>query len=473
MFGGPVSLRQPIPGSAPPPGCPAHTTGTGQIGDYRASELRRLHELDDPLRAYEELRAQYGPVAPVLLHGDLPAWIVLGYREILEVMRNPATFSKDSRRWTAFRERKVAAESPLMPMIGWQPLCVFADGREHGRLREAVVDGLAQFNRRGMRRYVARYTQELVSTFGPLGTADLVRDYAEPLPMLVVSHLLGVRPEDGPTLVEPTLDLMRGSPTAAESNQVVTQVLQDMVARKKKEPGSDLASRLIAHESGLTEAEIVEHLRLTLIAAHQGTVNLLAHTLRLLLTDQRFRGSLSGGTMTLPDALEQVMWDTPSIGVVPGPWATRDVILGGQEIREGDMLLLCIAAGNRDPEQRPDLSQPLYGNRSHLALGSGPHECPGGDIGRAIADTGIEELTALLPDINLTIPGEAVPITAGWLASRPASLPVHFTPRPAATSATQASAQASPAPHSTDQADQSSPQQGRPWSRMRSAFTKS
>lgn len=424
--GGSVTPQPPISeGLVPPPGCPAHGMST--------AGLRRLPEADNPAQLYEELRAQYGPVAPVLLHGDIPAWIVLGYRENLDVMRTPSKFSRDSRRWNAFRENRVSADSPLIPMVGWQPLCVFADGDEHARLRGAVVDGLATFNRRGMRRYVTHYTRELVNGFAAAGTADLIHDYAEPLPMLVVSRLLGMAPDEGPALVEPTLDLMRGSETAAASNATVTQVLQDLVALKKTRPGNDLASHLISHTSGLTDTEIVEHLRLVLVAAHQGTVNLIANTLRLILTDRRFRGSLSGGQMTLPDALDQVMWDSPSIGVVPGRWATGNTELGGQLIKEGDLLLLGISAANVDPEQRPDLGLPMHGNRSHLALSSGPHECPGGDIGRAIADTGIDELTALLPDMALAVPATEIGIKADWLTSRPASLPVTFSrPRPIA-----------------------------------------
>ncbi|MGW0702373.1 cytochrome P450 [Streptomyces sp. NPDC002867] len=301
--------------------------------------------MTDPAATYEQLRQEYGPVAPVLLYGDIRAWLVLGYRENLEVMRTPSLSSRDSRRWNAFLENQVPPDSPLIPMVGRQPLCVFTDGEEHARLRTAVVDGPARLSRRGMRRLVTHYTHQLVRGWAG-GTADLVRDYAEPLPMLVISRLMGIAPDEGPALVEPTLDLTRASETAPASNAAVTQVLEDLVQRKKAHPGDDLASLLISHASQLTDKEIAEHLRLVLVAAHQGTVNLIAHTLRLMLTDRRFRGSLAGGQMTLPDALEKVMWDNPSIGVVPGRWATGDTVLGDQQIRKGDMLLLGIAAAN-------------------------------------------------------------------------------------------------------------------------------
>ncbi|MEU3920472.1 cytochrome P450 [Streptomyces sp. NPDC029004] len=433
----------------------------------RTDGLVRLPEADDPARLYEALRQDYGPVAPVLLHGDLPAWLVLGYRENLDAMRTPSLYSRDPRKWSAFQEGRVPADSPLMPMVAWQPLCVFADGDEHARLRGAVVDGLAQFNRHGMRRYVTRYTHQLVQQFAASGTADLVRDYAEQLPMLVVSRLIGMAPDEGPALVEPTLDLMRGSETAAASNQTVTEVLHDLVQRKKAAPGNDLVSRLISHESNLGDTEIVEHLRLVLVAAHSNTVNLIAHTLRLLLTDRRFRGSLSGGQMTLPDALEQVMWDSPGTAVIPGRWATGDTVLGGQHIKAGDMLLLGIAAANVDPEIRPDLSLPMHGNRSHLALSAGPHECPGGDIGRAIADTGVDELMALLPDMRLAVPEHEVGTTSDWLARRPSALPVVFTPtRSMTTGAAQATGAAQPLPEaavSPPDKPSSTPPAARPW----------
>ena len=112
---------------APPPGCPAH----GALGP---GGLRRLYgpEADaDPFALYEELRAEHGAVAPVLVHGDLPAWLVLGHRENLEVARTSTLYSRDSRRWRDMAEGNVPPEHPLTPLTAWQPLCVFADGTEH------------------------------------------------------------------------------------------------------------------------------------------------------------------------------------------------------------------------------------------------------------------------------------------------------------------------------------------------------
>ncbi|MFV2119358.1 cytochrome P450 [Streptomyces sp. Act-28] len=417
-----------VPGPVPPPGCPAHDIGAVALRRVYGPEAER-----NPKALYEELRRQHGPVAPVLLHGDLPVWIVLGHRENLEVMRSPSRFSNDSRLWRMFQEGRVPADSPLRPMVEWQPMCVFADGVEHERLRSAVRDALDQFDRRGVRRYVIRYTGQLVDAFAAGGRADLVEDFAEKLPMLVMTQLLGMPEEYGPRLVDAALDLMRGSETTVSSNEFVVRTLRTLTERRKTEPGHDLASRLLAHEANLSDDEVVEHLRLVLVSANETTVNLIANMLRLVLTDHRFRASLAGGHMTLPDALEQVLWDDPPLSAITGRWATGDTVLGGRRIRAGDMLLLGIAAGNVDPEIRPDLGKPLLGNRAHLAFSSGPHECPGQDIGRAIADTGVDTLLDRLPDLRLAVPEGELRWSATWLSKRLEALPVEFTPPSSAT----------------------------------------
>ncbi|MER6612521.1 cytochrome P450 [Streptomyces xantholiticus] len=411
------------PGPVPPPGCPAH----GMSPDA----LRRLYGAEaeaDPQALYEVLRKEHGQVAPVLLHGDLPAWLVLGHRENLEVMRSPSRFSNNSRLWSMFQQGRVGQDSPLLPIVGWQPICVFADGADHERLRSAVRDGLEQFDRRGIRRYVIRYTNQLVDSFAATGQADLIGDFAEKLPMLVMTQLFGMPEEYGPRLVDAALDLMKGSETALASNELVADTLRTLAERKKAKPGHDFTTWLIGHEADLTDDEVMEHLRLVLVAANETTVNLIANTLRMVLTDRRFRANLAGGHMTLPDALEQVLWDEPPLSVITGRWATGDTVLGGKQISKGDMLLLGLAAGNVDPEIRPDLQKPLMGNRAHLAFSSGPHECPGRDIGRAIADTGIDTLLARLPDLQLGVSEGELRSSATWLSQRLESLLVRFTP---------------------------------------------
>ncbi|MER7580643.1 cytochrome P450 [Kitasatospora sp. NPDC097691] len=441
-------MTTPLPDDAvptPPSGCPAHgraaapseTTPaeagpTGTPGPIGPDGLRRLYGPEaeaDPAGLYEKLRAEYGEVAPVLLHGDHRAWLVLSHGANITAMRTPSLFSRDSRLWTAIRSGELPMDSPLLPVIAWQPICVFADGDEHRRLRGAVLDGLNRFDRRGIRRHVRRFTTDLVQVVGPTGRAELITQFAEHLPMLVMTKLLGMPDEYGPQLVDAARDLMKGTETAIASNEYVVAGLRRTIAIKREAPGDDLTSRLLEHPAGLTDDEVMEHLRVVLLAANETTVNLIADSLKMVLTDPRFRAHLSGGQMTLGEALDQVLWDSPPMSLVAGRWATADTELGGQQIKAGDLLLLGLAAGNVDPVVRPDLAAPLYGNRSHLSFGAGPHECPGQDIGRHVAEAGIDILLTLLPDLRLAVEEEDLTWTSAWISRHLTALPVEFTPR--------------------------------------------
>ncbi|MET9294018.1 cytochrome P450 [Streptomyces sp. NPDC003077] len=411
--------------SAPPPQCPAHARPDA------ADELARLFGPEaarDPMGLYERLRARHGSVAPVLLDGDLPAWIVLGYREIKEVAGTPARFSRDSRNWRWFKEGRVPPDSPLMPMVAWQPVCLFLDGEERYRLRLAVTESMERFDLRGMRRSIIHFTHQLVDVFSERGEADLSDEFCERLPMLVLTQLLGMPEAYGPRLVKASRDMVAGTATSVASNAYIVETLTDLVRRKRVDRGNDITSWLIEHSSGLTDEEVWNHLRVILIAANESTVNLLKSALRMVLSDPRCHASLAGGQMTLPDTVEEVLWNEPPLMTIPGRWAVVDTELGGQRIEAGDMLLLGLAAGNYDPNARPDPAAPLLGNRAHLAFSSGPQECPGQSIGRAIADTGIDTLMTRIPDARLSIPVEDLRWTNGWMTRHLSSLPVTFTP---------------------------------------------
>ncbi|WP_052866109.1 cytochrome P450 [Streptomyces niger] len=413
--------------SGPPPECPAHA-GAGSTDGL--ARLFGPEAAADPMGMYERLRAEHGPVAPVLLDGDLPAWLVVGYREILEVAGTPGRFSRDSRTWRWFKEGKVPPDSPLLPMIAWQPVCLFLDGAERDRLRTAVTDSLSRFHHQGIRRHIIRFAHQLTDEFSERGKADLVAEYTEQLPMLVLTQLLGMPDEFGPRLVAASRDMVAGTETSVASNEFIVETLADLVRRKRKDLGQDIASWLIEHPSGLTDEEVWNHLRVILIAANETTVNLLKSTLRMVLTDPRCHASLAGGQMVLPDVVEHVLWTEPPLMTIPGRWAAVDTEIGGQKVEAGDMLLLGLAAGNHDPAARPDPSAPLYGNRGHLAFSSGSQECPGQNIGRAIADTGIDTLLARLPDARLSIPETDLRWVSGWMTRHLTSLPVTFTPGP-------------------------------------------
>ncbi|MET9831903.1 cytochrome P450 [Streptomyces sp. NPDC006385] len=412
------------PTATPPPGCPAHGIGPGG--------LRRLYgpEAEDLGALYEKLRAEHGAVAPVLLHDDVPIWMVLGHAENLHMVRSPSQFCRDTRLWSALQDGTVKPDHPLMPHFAWQPICSHAEGDEHLRLRGAVTGAMATIDHRGIRRYINRATQHLVNKFCEEGRAELVSQFAEHLPMVVMCEILGMPEEYNDQIVQAARDMPKGTETAITSNAYLMDVLMRLTARRRAAPKDDFTSHLINHPARLTDDEVGQHLRIILVAAYEATANLIANVLRVVLTDPRFRAQLNGGQMTVPEAVEQSLWDEPPFSTVLPYVAKQDTELGGQRIRKGDALILGIAPGNVDPRVRPDLEANMQGNRSHLAFGGGPHECPGQDIGRAIAEVGVDALLTRLPDVQLACEEDELRWRASISNRHLVELPVKFAPKP-------------------------------------------
>ncbi|MEV5915347.1 cytochrome P450 [Streptomyces chartreusis] len=412
------------PTATPPPGCPAHDVGPGG--------LRRLYgpEAEDLGAVYEKLRAEHGSVAPALLHQDVPVWVVLGHAENLHMVSTPSQYCRDSRLWSALQNGTVKPDHPLMPVFAWQPVCSHAEGDEHLRLRGAVTGAMSTIDHRGIRRHINRATQQLVNKFCEEGRADLVSQFAEHLPMAVMCEILGMPDEYNDRLVQAARDLPKGTETSIASNAYVMDVLMRLTARLRAEPQDDFTSHLINHPARLTDDEVGQHLRIVLMAAYENTANLLANVLRVVLTDPRFRAQLKGGQMTVPQAVEQSLWDEPPFSIVLPYIAKQDTELGTQRIRKGDGLLFGIAPGNVDPRVRPDLKANMQGNRSHLAFGGGPHECPGQDIGRAIADVGVDALLTRLPDVQLACDEDELRWRSSVSSRHLVELPVKFAPKP-------------------------------------------
>ncbi|MFF7165805.1 cytochrome P450 [Streptomyces sp. NPDC008086] len=410
--------------AVPPPGCPAHGIGPGG--------LRRLYgpDAEDLGAVYEKLRAEHGPVAPALLHDDVPVWVVLGHAENLHMVRTPSQYCRDTRQWSALQDGTVKPDHPLMPHFAWQPICSHAEGDEHLRLRGAVNGAVSTIDHRGIRRYINRATQHLVNDFCEEGRADLVSQFAEHLPMVVMCEILGMPEEYNDRIVQAARDMPKGTETAIASNAYLMDVLMRLTARRRADPKDDFTSHLINHPARLTDDEVGQHLRIILVAAYEATANLIANVLRVVLTDPRFRAQLSGGQMTVPEAVEQSLWDEPPFSSVLPYVAKQDTELGNQRIRKSDALILGIAPGNVDPRVRPDLNANMQGNRSHLAFGGGSHECPGQDIGRAIAEVGVDALLTRLPDVQLACEEDELSWRGSISNRHLVELPVKFAPKP-------------------------------------------
>jgi cytochrome P450 len=398
---------------APPPGCPAHD----------ATALHGRAFAADPAAVYAHLR-RFGPAAPVELAPGVEATLVTGYDAALEVMRSPETFSKDARRWKALSDGSIPPDNPVVPMLMWRPSCQFADGEEHVRLRQAVTDSLGRVDPSALRGYVERSVDRLIDGFGPEGEADLLHDYARVLPMLVLIQLFGCPADYGDRMVAATAAIFDGV-DAEQANADLTQSLMDLVALKRVKPGADVTSWLAAHPARLTDEEMVHQLVLLMGAGIEPQQNLIANALRLLLADDRFAGGLSGGSLPVEDALDEVLWTDPPLANYAVHYPVRDVDLMGTRLPKDEPVVISLAAANNDPSLVTDQRS---GNRAHLAWGAGPHACPAQSAARLIASVAVEKLLDRLPEVELALPAHELVWRPGPFHRALTALPVRFPP---------------------------------------------
>lgn len=399
--------------------CPAHGERTALYGEVLSGDTHPL---------YEEMRRVHGPVAPIELEPGVPGWLVLGYRELLEVTRNEECFSHDSRHWRALHEGRVRQDSPLLPMMGYRPTLLHTDGPTHRRFASAVSDSLAHIDLHQLRATVAQLANRLVDVIAPGGKGELVADYAQQLPLWVASRLLGLPDEMAPRLIAGIKGVVDSGAEAQSGDQTMEQILGDVVKSRATRRGDDLPSWLLDHSAQLSVPEVMHHLAVIIVAGNGPAANWITNTVRLLLLDARFRSNLTGGRRTVDAALDEVLWRDTPVQNFPGRYATRDLHFGGQYIRSGDVLILGLAAANHDPSVQPPDGRIIPGNRSHVAFGAGPHTCPARDPARVIAHTAVNTLIHRLPDMELAVPPEELRYRPSPWARALATLPVRFTP---------------------------------------------
>lgn len=389
--------------------------------------LYGTHIAADPSELYEEIRARHGRVAPILLDDDIPAWFVIGYREVHHVTGNPQLFARDSRRWNQWPN--IPENWPLLPYVGWNPSVMFAEGAEHQRRAGAIGDALDVIDRTELTSICERAADLLIDTFAGDGEADLVARYATIMPLYVLAKIFGLPDADVPVLVQDIAESLDVGEGAAEAYGRVQARMQRLIKEKHDRPGPDVPSRLLNHPTGLTEEEIVLDLLVVLAAAQAPTGNWIGNALRLMLIDDDFSVSLQGGRSSVAQALNEVLWkDTPTQNFI-GRWAVHDCELGGRRIRRGDLLVLGFAAANRDPQVRPDFHD-TGTNRAHMSFGHGEHGCtyPGPEMGEIMAKTAIEVLLDRLPDVRLAVDAKELQWRPSLWMRGLFALPVTFTP---------------------------------------------
>lgn len=391
----------------------------------------------DPQAAYQGLRDRHGQVAPVELEPGIPAWLVMGYPECLQLTRNERLFSRDPNNWRMYTEGAVSQDSGLGPMMFPRDNAYFSDGERHRRLRAPLDDGIAGLDVQRMSELIRARCLRQLNQFVSLGRADLVAEYATVIPMQAITGLFGFPAEQGHELQQGLIALFGSGPDAQEGSRIVEELPAEVIRARRSRPADDLTTAFLNHPNLQTDSEIQQEMVLMTSAGWETTTTWIAQTLRLMLTDPRFAGRLRGGRLGVEDALNEVLWRDPPMANMPARYALADTTLAGQSIERGDALILGFAAANADPRVRPADLWLEVDNRSHLSWSAGPHACPAHRPAQMITRIAVDMALRHLHDVRLDISADEITLNPSPWTRCPAALPVTFAPSSKQTGASR------------------------------------
>ncbi|MFS0691799.1 cytochrome P450 [Streptomyces nitrosporeus] len=379
----------------------------------------------DPQLSFTRLRQQ-GPVGLAEIDAGVLVWVITDYRAALDLLHDQSgLWTKDTRGWM----EHVPADSPVMPMLQWRPSLFFADGQEHAHLRRVITDSFALLDPRHVRDTTMRHADMLLAEFSHAGRADLVSQYARRLPLMVLNTLFG-KPDTAATQLIDAIEAMTSTDLArkAQGEQALGDYLSTLYQTKAARRGHDLTSWFIDHPNGLSPDEVINQVLITQGAAWETLAGLIANTAARMLSDPRYRGTLTTGSLPIGHAVDDVLWNDPPLAMYSLHRPNRFVHFHGRDIEQGQPVFVSYAAINTCPYTGQTREGFRSDRKAHLAFAAGPHECPAQPIALVVATAAIERLTATLPDIELAVPVEQLTHRPDPIYRVLTALPCRFTP---------------------------------------------
>ncbi|MDR6974289.1 cytochrome P450 [Streptomyces sp. 3330] len=384
---------------------------------------------------YAELRRQ-GPVHRVRMADGTLGWLVVGYELAREALAHPK-LSKDPEPFA--EQLRASGRHILLAGSGFGGNMLMADPPEHTRLRR-LVSGV--FTTQAVEKLAPRMealARELIDAFAERGSTDLVSSYTTPLPITVISELLGVPEEAREDLLSWTRHSM-GVPSEQQRAGLLALngYLSGLLKTKRRDPADDLLSRLIAvrdEDSGrLSEAELLGTAVILVVAGHETTVNLLGNAMVALLDHPEQARVLRENPEHIPGAVEEFLRYDPPLEITPTRFATEEFELGGKQIKAAETVTIALTSAGRDaPVEQgadPDQLDVLRKQPRHAAFGHGIHYCIGAPLARLEGDIALRVLLSRLPDLAWAEPERPVAWLPAGITRGPIRLPVTFTPAP-------------------------------------------
>ena len=374
--------------------------------DNWRNDLFSPTEVDARHAAYARL-ARLGPLQPVVMPHGSKAWLVTGYEEARALLTDPRVM-KLSPSHGAFAKR-------LPPEVarGIHHHMLYSNPPDHTRLRRLVSGAFTKRRVEHMAPYVEKLTDSLLDGLDTTVPIDLVAQFSYPIPMAVITALLGIPDRAAADFRRWTAPLMSpelvGYDAYASAATSLLGMLRELVDSKRRRPSDDLLSDLIHERDGddrLTEDELTSMSYLLVLAGHETTVNLITNTVLALVRHPDQLARLRSAPDIIDAVIEEALrFDGPLQNTMPFK-AVVPVEVGDVAIPAGDLLFVSIMAANRDPRrfEEPDLLDVSREQKSHVAFGHGVHHCLGAPLARLEARIAVAKLVERFPDIDLAVP---------------------------------------------------------------------
>jgi cytochrome P450 len=364
---------------------------------------------DNPYPFYAWLRTEQ----PVYFDAEHGFWLISRYADIAQALHDPRLLASRDDALAGLKE--VGDEDLTFVYNAIADMTLFCDPPKHTRLRALMQKAFTPKALAMMSEQIKHIADELLDPVQQTGRIDLIHDFAMPLPMFVISHMLGVRREDRTLFLQWTQDFNtftgKVNTNAAENDHAVRSMkamfdyFRQRIGALRTHPEPCLLSELVQAEmqgDRLSEAELLANCVLLLAAGFETTAYLIGNGMLALLQHPLQMQLLLQQPDCLPSAIEELLRYDSSVQFT-GRMASEDINWCGQQIKKGQFVMLLMGSANRDEARfkQPDQLNLLRPDNRHLGFGYGPHFCLGAPLARLEAQVAFPELLRRLPNARL------------------------------------------------------------------------
>ncbi|WNG36655.1 cytochrome P450 [Archangium violaceum] len=385
----------------------------------------------DPRPVYARLRQEARVVRLVEPFQQMPFWLVSRYQDVVPLLRDDR-LTKDPYKLS----EQARAQFLRYTHDGLSRHMLFSDPPDHTRLRTLVSQAFTPRRVEALRSRVITLATELLEAAIARGSVDFIDAFAFPLPVIVITELLGLPPEDrGPfrawthAMLVPPAD-GNPEPVMAASRSFL-RYFTTLLERRRAEPGDDLVSAMLAVEAQgdrLRPEELISMLLLLLVAGHETTVNLLGSGLLALLQHPEQRERLQADRKLVDSAVEEMLRYCSPVEMSTARFTVAPTEVCGQVIPAEEMVIAGLMSANHDPEVFADPERFDVGRtpNKHVAFGLGIHFCLGAPLARLEAKVAFELLLERAPGVRLAVAPEQLEWRKTSLIRGVEQLPVSF-----------------------------------------------